>query len=80
MTQIFITLQDQSYLPNIRRIVRSLQGVHSVRVSRMKDVPQKKNSRTDRRGSATFLKGLTIPASTSSRELVDEYLEEKYGV
>jgi hypothetical protein len=46
----------------------------------MKDVPQKKNSRTDRRGSATFLKGLTIPASTSSRELVDEYLEEKYGV
>ena len=42
MTQIVITLQDQSYLPNIRRIVRSLQGVHSVRVSRMKDVPQKK--------------------------------------
>ena len=26
MTQLVITLKDQSYLPNIRRIVKSLQG------------------------------------------------------
>ncbi len=27
MTQLVITLKDQSYLPNIRRIVKSLVGV-----------------------------------------------------
>ena len=34
MTQLVITLKDQSYLPNIRRIVKSLQGVESVSTSR----------------------------------------------
>lgn len=34
MTQLVITLKDQSYLPNIRRIVKSLQGVESVRTSK----------------------------------------------
>ena len=80
MTQIVITLKDHSYLPNIRRIVRSLQGVDSVRVSRSKNVSQKKNGNTGRRGSASFLKGLVVPAGGSSRQLVGEYLEEKYGV
>lgn len=80
MTQIVITLKDHSYLPNIRRIVRSLQGVDSVRVSRSKNVSQKKNSNVDKRSSANFLKGLTIPAGTSSMQLVGDYLDEKYGV
>ena len=31
MTQLVITLKDQSYLPNIRRIVKSLVGVEKVR-------------------------------------------------
>ena len=30
MTQLVITLKDQSYLPNIRRIVKSLVGVENV--------------------------------------------------
>jgi hypothetical protein len=30
MTQLVITLKDQSYLPNIRRIVKSLVGVEKV--------------------------------------------------
>ena len=80
MTQIVITLKDQSYLPNVRRIVRSLQGVDSVRVSKQKRVSRKKNSIATKGGSAHFLKGLTVPAATSSRQLLDEYLEEKYGV
>ena len=33
MTQLVITLKDQSYLPNIRRIVKSLVGVpHQARL------------------------------------------------
>jgi len=34
MTQLVITLEDQSYLPNIRRIVKSLVGVASVKVQK----------------------------------------------
>ena len=30
MTQLVITLKDQSYLPNIRRILKSLVGVEKV--------------------------------------------------
>ena len=30
MTQLVITLKDQSYLPNIRRIVKSLEGVEKL--------------------------------------------------
>ena len=33
MTQLVITLKDQSYLPNIRRIVKSLVGVEKVSVT-----------------------------------------------
>lgn len=38
MTQLVVTLKDQSYLPNIRRIVKSLQGVESVSTTR-KELP-----------------------------------------
>lgn len=40
MPQLIITLKDQSYLPNIRRIVKSLVGVEKVTTSR--DVAVKK--------------------------------------
>ena len=40
MSQLIITLKDQSYLPNIRRIVKSLVGVEKVTTSR--DVAVKK--------------------------------------
>ena len=36
MTQLVITLKDSSYLPNIRRIVKSLVGVEKVSVPRKK--------------------------------------------
>ena len=35
MTQLVITLKDQSYLPNIRRIVKSLVGVEKVTTTRV---------------------------------------------
>ena len=41
MTQLVITLKDQSYLPNIRRIVKSLVGVEKVRTKSA--VPVKRN-------------------------------------
>ncbi len=36
MTQLVITLKDESYLPNIRRIVKSLVGVEKVSTPRKK--------------------------------------------
>ena len=33
-----------------------------------------------RRLSRDFLKGLSLPKGTTDRQLVDEYLEEKYGL
>ena len=79
MTQLVITLKDQSYLPNIRRIVKSLQGVESVSIPREKRVSQHPTVKEPKRSSATFLKGLSVPKGTS-RQLINEYLEEKYGV
>ena len=37
MTQLVITLKDQSYLPNIRRIVKSLVGVEKVTTTKTVD-------------------------------------------
>jgi hypothetical protein len=34
MTQLVITLKDQSYLPNIRRILKSLVGVEKVTMAK----------------------------------------------
>ena len=36
MTQLVITLKDQSYLPNIRRILKSLVGVEKVTTAKSK--------------------------------------------
>ena len=36
--------------------------------------------RTRRRFSQHFLSGLSMPENVSDRELVDDYLKEKYGV
>ena len=82
MTQLVVTLSDQSYLPNIRRIVKSLQGVESVSVPRKKKVIaiHKTPPVATQRRSANFLKGLTVPQGKTSRQLIDEYLEDKYGV
>ena len=33
-----------------------------------------------KRHSQTFLKGLSMPAGTTDKELIDEYLSEKYGL
>ena len=48
MTQLVITLKDKSYLPNIRRIVKSLVGVEKVTTIRTADstaAPKKRLSR-----------------------------------
>ena len=37
MTQLVITLKDQSYLPNIRRVVKSLVGVEKVTTTKNAD-------------------------------------------
>lgn len=42
MTQLVITLKDQSYLPNIRRIVKSLEGVEKVSTKSTIPVKRKK--------------------------------------
>ena len=81
MTQLVVTLKDQSYLPNIRRIVRSLQGVERVRVARQTATNIPSRPRTvELRGSSQFLKGLSIPQDTTSEQLINEYIEDKYNV
>lgn len=81
MTQLVITLKDRSYLSNIRRIVKSLQGVDRVSVSRQKktNVASANTLAGRKRRSADFLKGLSVPDGTTSREMIDDYLAEKYG-
>jgi hypothetical protein len=51
MTQLVITLKDQSYLPNIRRIVKSLVGVEKVTTTKAPASPvmhKKRLSRLER--------------------------------
>jgi len=47
MTQLVITLKDSSYLPNIRRIVKSLVGVEKVSVPRKKRLSRYEQSLLD---------------------------------
>ena len=47
MTQLVITLKDQSYLSNIRRIIKSLQGVEKVSVPRKKRLSRYEQSLLD---------------------------------
>ena len=48
MTQLVITLKDQSYLPNIRRIVKSLVGVEKVSTTKAADAPVVRKKRLSR--------------------------------
>ena len=48
MTQLVITLKDQSYLPNIRRIVKSLVGVEKVSTAKTAVRPKKRLSRYEK--------------------------------
>ena len=48
MTQLVITLKDQSYLPNIRRIIKSLVGVEKVTTAKKADKPTAKKKRLSR--------------------------------
>lgn len=51
MTQIVVTLKDQSYLPNIRRIVKSLVGVEKVSTAKTSvkaKAPRKRLSRYEK--------------------------------
>ncbi len=47
MTQLVITLKDASYLPNIRRIIKSLVGVEKVSVPRKKRLSRYEQSLLD---------------------------------
>ena len=38
------------------------------------------SSKTKKRHSQNFLKGLSIPKDVTEQELIEEYLSEKYGV
>ena len=102
MTQLVITLKDQSYLPNIRRIVKSLQGVESVSTSkkRVTSTGSKPSAAICRSKTSTHNKGkvLSVPEVTdpldalesigklvrdsgrTSKQLINEYLTEKYGI
>ena len=48
MTQLVITLKDRSYLPNIRRIVKSLVGVEKVSTAKPADKPAARRRRLSR--------------------------------
>ena len=37
-------------------------------------------AKTRRKSSRDFLKGLSLPKGTTDRQLIDEYLEKKYGL
>lgn len=64
MTQLVITLKDQSYLPNIRRIVKSLQGVESVSTSRKQVTSTaSKPASAIRRGNTISRKGKAMSAA-----------------
>lgn len=70
MTQLVITLKDQSYLPNIRRIVKSLQGVESVSTPRKQaESALRKPASTIRRSKAGTRKGKTLTSSGATDPL-----------
>ena len=48
MTQLVITLKDQSYLPNIRRILKSLVGVEKVTTAKTDAKPASRKKRLSR--------------------------------
>ena len=48
MTQLVVTLKDQSYLPNIRRILKSLVGVEKVTTAKTDAKPAARKKRLSR--------------------------------
>ena len=48
MTQLVVTLKDQSYLPNIRRILKSLVGVEKVTTAKTGAKPAARKKRLSR--------------------------------
>ena len=48
MTQLVITLKDKSYLPNIRRILKSLVGVEKVTTAKTDVRPATRKKRLSR--------------------------------
>ena len=48
MTQLVITLKDKSYLPNIRRILKSLVGVEKVTTAKTDVKPATRKKRLSR--------------------------------
>ena len=76
MTQLVITLKDQSYLPNIRRIVKSLVGVEKVTTTKNAN-----NKATERRRLSRYEQSLldAKEGRVNSYESSDEFFK-KMGI
>ena len=76
MTQLVITLKDQSYLPNIRRIVKSLVGVEKVTTTKNAN-----NKATNRRHLSRYEQSLldAKEGRVNSYESSDEFFK-KMGI
>lgn len=73
MTQLVITLKDQSYLPNIRRIVKSLVGVEKVTTTKNAN-----NKATNRRRLSRYEQSLldAKEGRVNSYESSDEFFKK----
>ncbi len=97
MTQLVVTLRDRSFLPSVRRIVKSLQGVEHVSTPRKdilirtrKSVSAKQQGKTSEHITADEISDpiealedigrIIRNTGKTSEQLIDEYLEEKYGL
>ena len=76
MTQLVITLKDQSYLPNIRRIVKSLVGVEKVTTTKNAN-----NKAANRRRLSSYEQSLldAKEGRVNSYESSDEFFK-KMGI
>ena len=76
MKQLVITLKDQSYLPNIRRIVKSLVGVEKVTTTKNAN-----NKATNRRRLSRYEQSLldAKEGRVNSYESSDEFFK-KMGI
>ena len=72
MTQLVITLKDQSYLPNIRRIVKSLVGVEKVSTTTIPKVTSRKRRLTRYEKSMLDLKEGRVYEYNSLDDLIKE--------
>jgi hypothetical protein len=73
MTQLVITLKDQSYLPNIRRVVKSLVGVEKVTTTKNAD-----NKASNRRRLSRYEQSLldAKEGRVNSYESSDEFFKK----